>query len=325
MSNPPVLITGEALVDFIPQETGPLESVETFSRRVGGAAANVAVTVSKLGYPPLFWTRLGRDSFGDFVAESLSEYGVKMRFIERDPDAQTALSFISHDDTATPTFSIYREGMADTRLSFETFDEDALNHLEWVYAGGVQLSAEPTRTATFELLEAAAESNAQVVFDPNARPTLWDEYDFEATVEDVLPYVDIIKTSTEDLEQTEFSARTPDALASSLCDRSPHTAFVTAGERGSYAHVRSASPLEAGEWHHDGFGVDVVDTTGAGDAFTGGVIASALGGSTHTEAILERANAIAALSTTKRGALSALPDRETVADFLTSRPGTRME
>jgi fructokinase len=71
-----LLVAGEALVDFIPDRPGPLADVETFTRRAGGAPANVAVGLATLGDPPLFWTRVGRDPFGDHLVETLADHGV---------------------------------------------------------------------------------------------------------------------------------------------------------------------------------------------------------------------------------------------------------
>lgn len=322
MNHPPVLITGEALVDFIPDRPRPLQAVEQFSRRVGGAAANVAVTLAKLDYPPLFWTRLGSDPFGDFVTATLADHNVKMKFVERDPDAKTALSFVSHDESAHPEFTIYRDRMADTRLTPGTIDDDVTRQLSWVYTGGVQLSADPTRAATFDLVERINETDADVLFDPNARPSLWNDYDFESTVKEILPFVDVVKTTIADLENTNFPTESPETLATALCERGPHTVFITLEDSGAFARTTSASPFDEGDWNHKGFTVDTVDTTGAGDAFVGGVIMASLEGMTDIEIILKRANAIAALSTTKKGALSALPTRSALAEFLDASDGS---
>jgi len=111
-----VLVAGETLIDFIPEGPGALDEIEGFARRAGGAPANVAVALSRLDEVPLFWTRVGADPFGDFLADTLAEYGVPDRFVERDPDAETTLAFVTHDEDADRSFSFYRDGTADTRM-----------------------------------------------------------------------------------------------------------------------------------------------------------------------------------------------------------------
>lgn len=311
----PVLVTGEALVDFVPDKPGPLTSVEGFSRRVGGAAANVAVTLARLGHRSDLWTRVGTDPFGDFLVSSFVEEGVPERLIERDPTAKTALVVITHDEDSKPSFAIYRDGTADTRMDIESVAGD-LETYRWIYVGGVQLSAGETRQSTFELLEERTPDEATVVFDPNTRPELWTDHDLQATLERALDSVDVVKTSTEDFEATEYPHADPEELATAILAENPHTVFVTEGAAGSSLFSTPDAPWGEVTIRHSGFDVEPVDTTGAGDAFTGALLAGLSAAETEMEDLLSRANAVAALSTTRRGAISALPTREQVDDFL---------
>ena len=90
--NPTVLLAGETLVEFPPGSDAPLAAVERFERRAGGAPPNVAVRLAQLGRPPWFWTRVGADPFGDFLAGTLADRGVPERFVERDAEAKTTLA-----------------------------------------------------------------------------------------------------------------------------------------------------------------------------------------------------------------------------------------
>ena len=316
-----VLVAGETLIDFLPDTSGPLSTVENFSRRAGGAPANVAVALSRLNVVPWFWTRVGEDPFGDFLATTLNEYGVPGRFVERDTEARTALAFVSHDADADRAFTFYRDGTADARLEPGGVPDDALDELSWAYVGGVMLAADPGRTATFDIAERAAERDCTVVFDPNARPELWDADDFEATVGEMLELVDVVKATPEDLRAAGFEGESPELLARAVCSTGPHTVLLTLGDSGSFAHSTDEAPWGAGAASHAGYAVEPVDTTGAGDAFTAGAIAAFADGESSADSetslsdVLAFANAVAALTTTAAGAMTALPSREAVREF----------
>jgi len=312
-SEPAVLVAGEALVDFLPDRPAPLADVARFDRRAGGAPANVAVGLARLGAPPWFWTRVGEDAFGDHLAETLDGYGVPDRFVERDPDAKTALAFVSHDEDADRAFTFYRDGTADTRAEPGRIPDAVLDSVAWVYVGGVMLAADPGRTATFDLAERAAARDCTVVFDPNARPELWaDGAAFADSVTAMLDHADVVKATPEDLREAGFEADDPEALARAVCERGPHTTLVTLGGAGAVAHATDAAPWGPAAVVHDGYDVDPVDTTGAGDAFTAGAIAALADGETSLSAALSLANAVAAVTTTEAGAMAALPTREAV-------------
>ena len=256
---PRVLVAGETLVDFLPESDAPLAAVERFARHPGGAPANVAVRLAQLAEPPWFWTRVGADPFGQFLTETLADRGVPDRFVEHDPDAKTTLAFVSgvpedpttgeegpgavgdvsaavevgeDTDEANPRFTFYRDDTADTRLQPGRVPDEALDTVEWVVLGGVLLASEPSRSAVFDLAERAQERDCTVVFDPNARPELWPDGDFETQVRRLLGLVDVVKTTPEDLTPAGFAAD-PDELASELHGIGVHTVFRTAGSAGS--------------------------------------------------------------------------------------------
>ncbi|MDG5818804.1 carbohydrate kinase [Natronococcus sp. A-GB7] len=308
-----ILVAGETLIDFLPEHPGPISSVERFDRRPGGAPANVAVALERLERTPLFWTRVGEDPFGRYLVETLADHGLPDRFVERDPAAQTTLAFVTHDETGDREFSFYRDDTADTRMEPGRIDDAVLEELEWVHAGGVALSAGSSREATLDLLERAGSLDCTVSFDPNARPELWpDDDEFREVVREALAHVDVLKAAEEELEALGFAGAGVDEMARDALslEAGPSTVLATRGGEGALAVADEDAPW-AGTASHPGYDADVVDTTGAGDAFVAGAIASLSDGD-DLEEMLAFANAVGATATTAAGAMTALPDREAV-------------
>jgi fructokinase len=308
---PRIVVAGETLVDFIPATAGPLADVETFDRRAGGAPANVAVGLTRLDERPWLCTTLSTDGFGDFLAETLDAEGVPDRFVTR-VDRPTALAFVSHDADGDRQFTFVREDTADTRLRTDVVDDDALEAADWVVVGGVPLTAEPARSATFDLVERARASGCRVAFDPNTRPELWGE-DPTQTLDRMLSLTDLLKATRADFAPTTMPTA-DEAFGRRLLERGPDTVLATAGPAGARAVAGPSSPWGRGEWSHDGYDADAVDATGAGDAFLAGALAALVDG-TGPEETLAFADAVAAVATTAGGAMAALPDRATVERF----------
>jgi len=252
MTDRSILVAGETLVDFIPDTVGPLSSVETFHRRPGGAPANVAVGLARLGETPWFCTTLSTDPFGEFLADQLTAEGLPDAFITQ-VDHPTALAFVSHDPDADRGFAFYRERTADTVLQTDVVDLTTLADVDWLVVGGVSLSAEPGRSATFELVERAQQAGCGIVFDPNTRPELWSKHaDITLTLERMLLRTDILKATRADFEPTAIDAD-GEEFAARLLEMGPDTVLLTEGASGSTVVTGPDAPWGAGEWHHPGY------------------------------------------------------------------------
>jgi fructokinase len=316
MTDHEVLVAGETLVDFIPDRPGSLATVERFSKRAGGAPANVAVALARLGETPLFWTRIARDPFGEFLAGRVEAEGIPGRFVERDGEAKTTLAFVTHDESADRGFSFYREDTADTRLSPGSVPDPVLEGLSWVHVGGVTLTSEPARGATLDLARRAREAGCTVSFDPNVRPELYSG-DLSELIGEALSLAHVVKASPDDLCGLGLEDD-PEGLARAVCGRGPHTTLLTLGGEGALAVATGEAPW-SGEARHPGYAVEPVDTTGAGDAFLAGAVAALVAGEDLGET-LAFANAVAASATTAEGAMTALPGRESVTRFREETP-----
>jgi fructokinase len=310
-----ILVAGETLVDFLPGSSGALASVESFTRRPGGAPANVAVGLARLGQAPLFWTRVGADPFGDFLAETLAAEGIPETYVERDPEAKTGLAFVSLDEAAEREFSFYHDGSAETRLKPERIPVETLESVDWVHFDGLSLDTRPSRDAAYDLATRARAAGCTVSFDPNARPERWTRFSFTGSVRRAFGLADVVKATPEDLAAAGYDpSADPASHADAIHEAGPHTVLVTLGSGGAYLSATDDAPWGPAEGTHGGYDVDPVDTTGAGDAFLAGAVTALVEGASAGEA-LSFANAVAAVATTAAGAMTALPDRAAVEAF----------
>lgn len=314
MTHGDVLVAGESLIDFVPESGGPLSSIESFHRRAGGAPANVAVALARTGPPPLFWTRIATDEFGEHLLERLRTADVPEAYVLRDPDAKTGLGFLAgpQDDRS---FTFYRENTADCRLQQGAVEDSTLADCSWVHLGGIALASEPSRSAILDLAERARTQDCTVSVDPNVRPEAWTS---TAELRTVLGWLieeaDLVFATPSELRTLGYEGDDGLALAEATTEGSPHTTIVTLGETGAVGVATAESPW-SGTVRQDGFDLEAVDPTGAGDAFAAGVIRALVDGLSFADAI-EFGTAAGALATTRRGGIDATPTRSAIEDVL---------
>jgi fructokinase len=317
--HPAVVCLGEVLIDFVALEDSlPLEQATTFHRAAGGAPANVAVALTRLGTHSSFIGKIGGDAFGRSLRRTLAEQGVDLAGLVEDSSARTPLAFVGSDGLGGRSFVFYHDGMADTLLRPEEVNRDLIAQARVFHFGSVTLAAEPSAAATLAAARWAHASGCLVSFDPNVRLELWDSprRALDSIVE-ALHLVDVVKVSSDELQ---FLTGTSDAAVAcrKLREHGPALAVVTLGAGGSY--------FDAGTCAGQVPGVEVkaVDSLGAGDAFVAGLLAG-ISGQSRTAVCDDReslirtlsfANAVGAITTTQYGAIPALPTRTQVEALL---------
>lgn len=311
------IVAGETLVDLFPDGPGDLVDVDGFRHRAGGAPANVAAALARLASSPLFWTRLGGDPFGDYLAGVLSGEGVPDQFVVR-ADDPTALAVVTPTAAGHRSFSFYERGTATLGFESEAVPDDALAAHEWVHFGGVPLVRESARDALFDFASRARDRDCTVTFDPNFRADLWDDpSEAGGVLGDAFALTDVLLCSPSDLAPlglAERARRNAEAAAADLLERGPHTVFLTCGADGATVATDATATGERTIHAEPAFDVDVVDTTGAGDAFAAAALARFEVGLPASDLpdVLRFANAAGALATTETGAITSLPSVDAV-------------
>lgn len=314
---PDVVCFGEALIDFVSTEPGvSLVEASGFQKAPGGAPANVAVGLARLGISTGFMGQVGDDPFGRFLLDVLMQEGVDVSSVRMCSEARTALAFISLQEDGERDFMFYRHPSADMLFSPEEVDEAYLRSARIFHFGSISLITEPARSATLRALEVSRDAGMLISYDPNLRFNLWqDAESAKAQIKAVWEQTNIIKISQEELI---FLTGMSDPFRGgrALWHDGLRLLVIT------QAHEGCSYLTPDLEGHLDGYLVDTIDTTGAGDAFVAGLL---MGLFRQPEGFKDKAillevckfaNAAGALTTTKRGAIPALPATEMVETFL---------
>lgn len=317
MTKGQLLTLGEALVDLVATTPGPLADAVGFERAAGGAPANVAVGVARLGQPAGFIGKVGADAFGDHLASTLAAEGVDISGLKRST-MRTAVAFVSLGEDGEREFLFYRHACADMALAPAEIDEAQVVGAAWLHVGSLSMTAEPARSATLHALNVAREAGVPRSVDPNLRLDLWSsEGAAKAAIRELLKYAVVAKVAEDEL--AFLTGASSVEAAASLLGGETQLVVVTRGAAGT-TYVTSAF-----SGHVPAFSVEAVDTTGAGDAFTAALLSRAMAdpGLLTTEGalvgVLRLASAYAALTVTRRGAIPALPTRAELAEFMRGR------
>lgn len=288
-----IIVTGEALVDLVIDPAGCVTAA------LGGAPFNTARTCGRLGADVAFVGSLSDDRFGTMLTDRLAADGVVTDRLDR-TDLPTTLAAAELDEAGAATYRFYFAGTSAPALS----TVPATRSGDVVFTGGLALVLEPMAD-TVERLVAESAGRALVMVDVNCRPKIVPDQDaYVARVDRVLAGADVLKASDDDLDYLVPGVAALDA-ARSLLDRGPRTVLVTRG--GTSVDIVTTDA----ERRVEVAPVDVVDTIGAGDSFSGGFLAwwaaSGLGRADVASvddlaAAVAAANAVAGVVCGRRGA-----------------------
>lgn len=303
--NSKIWVTGDAVVDLIP------DGEQHYLRCAGGAPANVAVGVARLGGNSAFIGRVGNDPLGQFMQQTLQQEQVDTQFMILDPQQRTSTVVVGLDN-GERSFTFMVNPSADQFL--QVSDLPNFQAGEWLHCCSIALINNPSREATFEAIRRVKAIGGFFSFDPNLRESLWNSLsEMKEIVLQAVALADVLKFSEEELTLLMEAQSLEQSLQKLTALYPEKLVIVTLGKEGALYHLNGKQEIIKGK------AVQPVDTTGAGDAFVGGLLA---GLSQHANwrenivPIIRQANACGALATTAKGAMSALPNQAQLAAYL---------
>ena len=322
MINPRVLCLGEVLFDCLADQLGlKLEEVQSWTPYPGGAPANVACALVKLGTSAGFMGAVGEDEPGNTLIKLLETVGVDTTGVQRHPTAPTRQVYVVRDLTGDRNFAGFGKydtsEFADTRLQATKLPPALFDEADFLVVGTLGLAYPESEKAVLRALELAEQYDLKIILDVNWRPVFWlDENTAKTKIQALLGRFDFLKLTKEEAEWL-FNTIDPGAITYRL--NSLEGVLVTDGENGcAYCLGENEGKLPA-------FSVPVVDTTGAGDGFLAGFIHQLHQVGIHklkdaetARKIVTYASAVGALTTLKPGAIASQPTAAEVDAFLSS-------
>lgn len=317
-----VICMGELLIDFVSTATNvSLAEAPGFVKAPGGAPANVAVAVQRMGLSSAFIGKVGDDPFGRFLRQTLDDTGVDTRYLLVDKTARTTTVFVAVWDDGRKDLCFFRNPGADMRLHPDEITPAMFAGAHCFHYGSISFIDEPSASAQRKAIEIARRQNLMLTYDPNYRPTLWPSVEqAQAVIQDGFNYCHLAKISQEEWAVATGHADLESGIKAVLA-HGVELLVISRGEQGALAtngdYVIELPSLP----------VNVVETTGAGDGFMGAMISRLLPAREKTGSLakvdqavvreaLSFAVAVGALTCTKPGAIPALPTRAEAEAFL---------
>ncbi|KIF47835.1 fructokinase [Vibrio owensii 47666-1] len=302
-----IWVTGDAVVDLIP------DTDSTYLKCPGGAPANVAVAISRLGGNSAFFGRVGQDPLGRFMKATLAQEQVNTDYMLLDEAQRTSTVIVDLDDSGERSFTFMVKPSADQFLIPADIPEFAQG--EWLHVCSIALANEPSRSSTLKAMQDIKAAGGFVSFDPNLREEVWaNPEELKPVVRQAIELADVVKFSDDELlfltdtDSLEAGLEAIKAFNNTLV-------LITQGAKGALVVFEGEQELIAGQ------AVKPVDTTGAGDAFVGGLLARLAQQNewANKEAIhsaVNWANGCGALATTQKGAMTALPTQDALLAYI---------
>lgn len=309
-----ILAAGELLVDLAAVGKTELGGIN-YVANCGGAPANAMAMAAKLGVDTALCAVVGNDDLGRFLVSKIREAGVGVEHIRLVDEADTTLAFVNIDETGERSFTFFRRPGADTLLDSRYLSDNILKDTAVYHFSGVSLSRDPARTSVLSLAAKAKREHVLVSFDPNYRPAIMTDVEVARKLYlEAMTCVDILKVSEEEamlITQTQDL----DAAVAALQGLHRGLCLITRGDKGAIAVLGSKVIKKPS------LQVKAIDTTGAGDAFFGAVLAFlCMNNITNLnnldadglDALLTIGCRAGSLTTTRLGAIPALPTKEEI-------------
>jgi len=313
-----IVAAGECLLDVF-AETSPDGKSMLMKGNPGGAPVNVLAQASKLGLKTAYITKLSDDVFGSFLKSELDKVGIDTGGIMVTKEYPTTLAIVSLDPAGNRSFRFYREKTADVMLTADEIDYEVIRNAEVFHFGSVSMTTEPARSATIAAASRAKEFGLAVSFDPNLREPLWNDLnEARALITESLELADLVKVSEEELIFLTGHDDIEKGAVEIAGRFGMKLLAVTLGPKGCICCVNGRIICEPA------FNVKTIDTTGAGDSFWGALLYQLISNKKditeyrddEIHELLRFSNAAGSLTTTEKGAINAMPDRQKILSLL---------
>lgn len=296
-----VICPGEALIDFVSMDIGKtLKATDGFIKKAGGAPANVAAAISKLGAEAYFCGTVGDDAFGGFLEDTLNNNNINTELLFKIKN-NTTFAFVSLMENGERDFEFARD--ADECLTFDMIS-DRLEEFDLYHFGSATAFMGGNLKDTYFKLKEYAKSNNKIIsFDANYRESLFgnNKEEFIKCCKGFIVDSNIVKLSEEEAKLISGIEDIKEA-SQYIVNLGCENLMVTLGKEGTLLSNREKQILIKTKE------VKMKDATGAGDAFIGAVIAQILNEPGKSmEKIVEMANLVGGITTTKLGALESIP------------------
>ncbi len=304
-----VVSFGEPMYEFSQIPGKAREYLQGF----GGDTMNCAVAAARQGARVAFVSRVGEDEFARQMFRLWEAEGIDASAVRTDPQAHTAVYFISHGQ-AGHTFSYLRKNSAASRFNVDDLPAAMLQSTQFFYTSGItEAISASARQAVFAAIDMARRAGVKVVFDANFRPALWSVDEARSVIRSTIPLTDYLLLSLEDAQSLTGLAD-PDAILDWCIAAGARVVILKLGPEGAvYTDGEVKKTV-------DGFKVNAVDATGAGDCFAGSLMAR-LSADDELDAAVTYACAAAALTCTGFGAIDPVPRSEAVLKLIGARDG----
>ena len=304
MSKFDVLSFGDTMAMWVAEHCGDLDQVELFHKRIAGADSNVAIGLARLGFNVKWLSRVGNDSLGRFVRNTLQAEGLDCQHVAIDPQHPTGFQLKSRvDDGSDPQVEYFRRGSAASHLGLDAITPQLLD-ARHLHATGIPpaLSAS-CNELSFELMKSMRKAGNSVSFDPNLRPSLWaSEQQMIRDINALAAHADwVLPGLSEGRLLTGYDD--PGDIAAFYLDQGAEAVIIKLGAKGAYwrtAELEQFVPAVPV--------AQVIDTVGAGDGFAVGVISALLENLDFAEAV-QRGNWVGSRAVQSRGDMEGLPTR----------------
>ncbi len=305
---------GELFIDLVPH--AKVNGQWVYSPSPGGAPGNVAVGLARLGHKSLMLSRVGDEAFGNLIVNALKSYGVDTSGVVLSKNEKTGLSVVTLSDDGDRAFMFYHDHPTDLHIDPNDVLPSQISQSRILHFGLLPLSAPQSAAAQIKAMDLADASDVLLSCDVNFRPGLWADH---AKMLDAGRFIisrsAIVKVSEEELFALGKGS-SMDEIVQSLWHEKLQVLSVTRGADGAVLYTPQT------KFVCDGFKVDAVDTTGAGDAYTASILSGMLKGGEAIEpaTLLLNACAAGALAATKKGAMESLPDLDAIKSLVEHQP-----